>query len=57
MMDQIDENQHNGSGLVLDQFVELDVNIATYAPFLRDINENNYYDEVEREGWELRVIN
>ena len=42
VMQQIDDYQNNGSGWMLDQFVELDVNIVTYAPFMgRDVNDDD----------------
>ena len=57
VMQQIDDYQHNGSGWVLNKFVELDVSIVTYAPFLgKDIDDDDDdYDEenVEREDREL----
>ena len=48
VMQQIDDYQHNGSRWVLDQFVELDVSIVTYAPFMgKDIDDDDdaEYDE------------
>ena len=34
VMQQIDEYQNNGSGWVLDQFLDLDLSIVTYAQFM-----------------------
>ena len=34
VMQQINNYQRNGSGWVVDQFVELDVDTVTYAPFM-----------------------
>ena len=47
VMQQIDNFQRNGSGWVLNQFVELDMSIVTYAPFMgKDIDEDeDDYDE------------
>ena len=57
VMQQIYNYQRNGSGWVLDQFVELDVSIVAYAPFIgKDIDDDDdAYDEEneEREGGEL----
>ena len=57
VMQQIDNYQRNASGSVLNQFVELDVSIVTYAPFMgKDIDDDDdVYDEenVEREDREL----
>ena len=46
-MQQIDNYQCNGSGWVLNQFVELDVSIVTHAPFMgKDIDDDDDdYDE------------
>ena len=57
VMQQINNYQRNGSGGVFNQFVELDVSIVTYAPFMgKDIDDDddNYNEEnVEREDREL----
>ena len=46
VMQQIDEFQRNGSGWVLDQFLELDVSIVTCTPWIRNVNEDeDDYDE------------
>ena len=45
VMQQIDEYQHNGSGWVLDQFMELDVSIVTYTPWVWNVNEENEESE------------
>ena len=52
VMQQIDDYQHNGSGWVLDQFVELDVSIVMYAPFMgKDIDDDDDdYDEENKES-------
>ena len=51
VMQQIDEQQRNGSGWVLDQFLELDVSIVTCTPWLRDIDEDeDDYNEENDEG-------
>ena len=57
-MQQIDDYQHNGSEWVLDQFLELDLSIVTYAPFMRkyiDDDDDDDYGEhnLEREDEEL----
>ena len=48
-MQQIDEYQRNGSGWVLDQFLELDVSIDTCTPWLRNINKDEYDNDEENE--------
>ena len=59
VMQQIDDYQH-GSGCVLDQFLELDVSIVTYAKFMgKDINEDedDYDEENEESGELLKTMN
>ena len=51
VMQQIDEYQRNGSGWVLDQFLELDVSIITCTPRLRNINEDE--DDYDEESGEM----
>ena len=55
VMEQIDNYERNGSGWVMDQFVELDVSIVTYTPFMRTTasdNDSDDYDE-ENDGDEI----
>ena len=55
VMEQIDNYERNGSGWVMDQFVELDVSIVTYTPFMRTTasdNDSDDYDE-ENDGDEM----
>ena len=58
VMQQIDDYQHNGSGLVLYQFVELNVSIVTYAPFMgKDIDDDDDdYDEEHVESFSQGVV-
>ena len=55
VMQQLDDYQHTWSGWVLDQFLELDVSISTYAQFMgKDIDEDeDDYDEKNEESGEL----
>ena len=52
-MQQIDHYQRNGSGWVLNQFVELDVSIVTYAPFMGmniDDDDDDYDKKMRKVG-------
>ena len=54
VIEQIDEYQRNGSGWVLDQFLELDVSIVSCTPWLRNVNEDeDDYDEENEESGEM----
>ncbi len=42
LIKQLDEFQTNGSGWVLDEFVELDVTVLTYTPFRSNYDDDDY---------------
>ena len=50
VMKQIDNYERNGSGWVMDQFVDLDVSIVTYAPFLRTTDSDDDSDDYDEEN-------
>ena len=58
-MQKIDEYERNGSRGVLEQFLELDVRIVTYTPWVWNINEDedNYDEENEESGELLKTMN
>ena len=54
VMGQIDNyDEWNVHGWVLDQFVELDVSIVTYTPFLRSTDSDDDSDDYDSDGDEM----